>query len=193
MHEGTPATDGSTTRAAGHPQYGSHRATHEPPTISLVLLFAVSLGAGVLSGVVGTGSSIILLPILVWLYGPKAAVPAMAIASVLANLARVIAWWRSINWRAVLAYSIPGMPAAALGAHPGSVSLAEPFWAQKPQARSRCTSVRSRHSTRWGRSPLTSSSEDSQLERLSCWERSLANSLSYAYQPRGSTELSMPY
>jgi uncharacterized membrane protein YfcA len=63
--------------------------------ISLVLLFAVSLGAGVLSGVVGTGSSIILLPILVWLYGPKAAVPAMAIASVLANLARVIAWWRS--------------------------------------------------------------------------------------------------
>jgi uncharacterized membrane protein YfcA len=31
-------------------------------------------------------------------------------------LARVVAWWREVNWRAFAAYSLPGMPAAALGA-----------------------------------------------------------------------------
>jgi len=35
---------------------------------------------------------------------------------VMANLSRVLAWWRVVNWRAFLAYSIPGVPAAALGA-----------------------------------------------------------------------------
>ena len=76
----------------------------------------VGLAAGVLSGVVGTGSSIILLPILVFEYGPKQAVPIMAIAALMSNMARVAAWWREVNWRAFAAYSLPGMPAAALGA-----------------------------------------------------------------------------
>ena len=76
----------------------------------------VGLAAGVLSGVVGTGSSIMLLPILVFEYGPKQAVPIMAIAALMSNMARVAAWWREVNWRAFAAYSLPGMPAAALGA-----------------------------------------------------------------------------
>ena len=83
----------------------------------LLLLFAVALVAGVLSGLVGTGSSIILLPLLIALYGPRVSVPVMAIASVLGNLGRVLAWWREIQWRPVLAYSLPGIPAAVLGAH----------------------------------------------------------------------------
>jgi uncharacterized membrane protein YfcA len=65
----------------------------------LLLLFAVALVAGVLSGVVGTGSSIILLPLLIALYGPRVSVPVMAIASVMGNLGRVLAWWREIQWR----------------------------------------------------------------------------------------------
>lgn len=40
----------------------------------------------------------------------------MAIASVMANLAKALSWWREVNWRAFAAYSIPGVPAAALGA-----------------------------------------------------------------------------
>src|SRR6201987_1076900 len=49
-------------------------------------------------------------------YGPKQAVPIMAVAAVMANLARILAWWREVDWRACLAYSISGIPAAALGA-----------------------------------------------------------------------------
>jgi uncharacterized membrane protein YfcA len=72
--------------------------------------------AGGLSGVIGTGSSIMLLPVLVHTFGPKQAVPIMAIAAVLANLSRVLAWWREVDWKAVAAYAITGVPAAALGA-----------------------------------------------------------------------------
>lgn len=76
----------------------------------------VGLVAGTLSGIIGTGSSIMLLPVLVIQFGPKQAVPIMAIAALMANVAKMLAWWRDVNWRAFAAYSIPGVPAAALGA-----------------------------------------------------------------------------
>ena len=97
--------------------------------VAIILLFVLALAVGVLSGVVGTGSSIVLLPLLVLLYGPRVAVPVMAIAAVMGNVGRVIAWWRQIQWRPVLAYSLPGIPAAAFGARtllsipPGVVEL----------------------------------------------------------------------
>lgn len=82
----------------------------------VVALFLVAFGAGILGGLVGTGSSLILLPLLVAVYGPREAVPIMAIAAVCANVGRVAAWWREIDWAAVLAYAAPGVPAAVLGA-----------------------------------------------------------------------------
>jgi len=97
--------------------------------LAIIFLFVLALAVGVLSGVVGTGSSLVLLPLLVLLYGPRVAVPVMAIAAVMGNVGRVIAWWGQIQWRPVLAYSIPGIPAAAFGAHtllsipPGVVEL----------------------------------------------------------------------
>jgi uncharacterized membrane protein YfcA len=83
---------------------------------SYLFVLLAGLTAGVISGVIGTGSSIILLPILVYTFGPKQAVPVMAVAALMANLARVIAWWKLVDWRAFAAYSITGMPAAAIGA-----------------------------------------------------------------------------
>lgn len=69
-----------------------------------------------ISGIVGTGSSIILIPVLTYAFGPKEAVPIMAIAAIFANLSRIMAWWREVDWRACAAYSVTGIPAAALGA-----------------------------------------------------------------------------
>lgn len=80
------------------------------------LILLVGLVAGTLSGIVGFGSSLMLMPVLVLSFGPRAAVPVMAIASVMANLARVLAWWREIDWRACLAYAATAVPGAALGA-----------------------------------------------------------------------------
>ncbi|WP_118915146.1 sulfite exporter TauE/SafE family protein [Mycobacterium shigaense] len=85
--------------------------------LAVVVLFLVALAAGALSGLIGTGSSLILLPVLVIVYGPRVAVPVMAVAAVLAHIGRVAAWRNEIHWRAVLAYAMPGIPAAVLGAH----------------------------------------------------------------------------
>lgn len=84
--------------------------------MELLFVLGVGLAAGTLSGIVGFGSSIMLMPVLVIVFGPLHAVPIMAIAAILANLSRVLIWWREVDWRAVAAYSITGVPAAALGA-----------------------------------------------------------------------------
>ncbi len=84
--------------------------------MAYAFILIIGLAAGALSGIIGMGSSIVLLPVLVFQYGPKQAVPIMAIAALMANIAKVMAWWRHIDWRAFAAYSIPGVPAAALGA-----------------------------------------------------------------------------
>jgi uncharacterized protein len=84
---------------------------------AFVLVIVLALGAGALGGLIGTGSSLVLLPVLVALYGPRVAVPMMGIAAVMANIGRVAAWRREIRWRPVLVYATPGAPAAVLGAH----------------------------------------------------------------------------
>lgn len=84
--------------------------------IPLLLVLLLGLVAGTVGGIVGFGTSIMLMPALVLVFGPREAVPIMAIASILANASRVAAWWREVDWRATAAYSATGVPAAALGA-----------------------------------------------------------------------------
>jgi hypothetical protein len=84
--------------------------------MEFALVLLLGLVAGTIGGVVGFGTSIMLMPALVLVFGPREAVPIMAIASIMANASRVAAWWREVDWRAVGAYSITGIPAAALGA-----------------------------------------------------------------------------
>ncbi|MGA3247451.1 MAG: sulfite exporter TauE/SafE family protein [Paraburkholderia sp.] len=80
----------------------------------LLVLF-VGLLAGMLSGVIGTGSSMMLMPVLVMLFGPQQAVPIMAIAAIMGNLGKILAWWREVDWRACAAYCSTAVPGAALG------------------------------------------------------------------------------
>jgi uncharacterized membrane protein YfcA len=84
--------------------------------LDYLLILVVGLVAGTIGGIIGFGSSIMLMPVLVIAFGPREAVPVMAIAAVMANLSRVLAWWRSIDWRAVVAYASTAVPGAALGA-----------------------------------------------------------------------------
>lgn len=81
-----------------------------------LVVLTIGVGAGTLGGVVGFGSSVIMVPLLAFVFGPKAAIPIMAVASLMANLSRVAIWWRTIDWRAVAAYSVTAIPCAALGA-----------------------------------------------------------------------------
>jgi uncharacterized membrane protein YfcA len=84
--------------------------------LDVLFVLAVGLIAGTLSGIVGFGSSIMLMPVLVIVYGPLQSVPIMAVAAILANVSRIMVWWREVDWRACAAYSVTGIPSAALGA-----------------------------------------------------------------------------
>lgn len=81
-----------------------------------IIVVIAGLIAGAISGIIGTGASIMLLPIIVLQFGPQQAIPIMAVASVMGNIGKALAWWRDINWRAFWAYSIAGVPGAAIGA-----------------------------------------------------------------------------
>ena len=85
--------------------------------MGFLFVLIVGLLAGTISGIVGTGSSIMLMPVLVYQYGPKEAVPIMAVAAVMANLSRILAWWREVDWRACLAYSLGARTLLALPSH----------------------------------------------------------------------------
>src|SRR5215468_3180456 len=84
--------------------------------MSYALVLAVGFVAGTVSGIVGTGATVILLPVLVIVFGPREAVPIMAIVALMSNFAKITSWWREIDWRACGAYALGGVPAAALGA-----------------------------------------------------------------------------
>jgi uncharacterized membrane protein YfcA len=84
--------------------------------IAYALVLAVGTIAGLVSGIVGTGATIILLPVLTLAFGPKEAIPIMAIVALMSNFAKITSWWRDIDWRAAAAYAVGGLPGAALGA-----------------------------------------------------------------------------
>ena len=88
----------------------------EESLIAYALVLAVGLLAGLVSGIVGTGATIILLPVLVFAFGPQSAIPIMAIVALMSNFAKITSWWRDIDWRACGAYALGGIPGAALGA-----------------------------------------------------------------------------
>ena len=56
----------------------------------VLAVFGLSgIAAGFFAGLFGIGGGLIMVPVLVYAFGPKEAVPIMAIAAVLANLSRV--------------------------------------------------------------------------------------------------------
>ena len=81
-----------------------------------VILIVVGLAAGLLSGSVGFGWGMILLPVITYFYGVEVAVPVSTIAQMLSNLSRVVMGWKEINWRAVGMFLLLAVPFTALGA-----------------------------------------------------------------------------
>lgn len=81
-----------------------------------VIFIVVGLAAGLLSGSVGFGGGMILLPVITYFYGVEVAVPVSTIAQMLSNLSRVVMGWKEIDWRAVGMFLLLAVPFTALGA-----------------------------------------------------------------------------
>src|SRR5258705_4395094 len=108
----TPHPSRRAQERAPQDEDASHVVTERTP-LNFLFVLAVGLLAGTISGIVGTGSSIMLMPVLVYQYGPKQAVPIMAGAAVMANLSRILAPWRAVDWRARAAPFLTGISAPA--------------------------------------------------------------------------------
>src|SRR5437867_9361583 len=86
-----------------------------PSLAGLVLLLVAALPTAVVGGVVGFGTGLAMLPLVVWTVGMRASVPVLSIALLVGNLSR--AWFsrHELDWRVAGAYLAGGVPLAALG------------------------------------------------------------------------------
>src|SRR4051812_13989352 len=81
--------------------------------LGFFFVLIVGLLAGTISGIFGTGSSIMLMPVLIYQYGPKEAVPIMAGPAVVAQPSRNPGRGGGGGWGARPALFGPGISAAA--------------------------------------------------------------------------------
>ena len=81
------------------------------------LIYPTAIAAGLLCGVIGFGTSILLMPFLVQLYGPIKTIPIIALIAIVANSARVLLWWRLVDRRSVFYFSVSAVPSVVVGAN----------------------------------------------------------------------------
>ncbi len=79
------------------------------------LLLTCGWLAATVSGAAGFGGALLLLPVLAFTVGGKAAVPILTVAQLLGNLSRAGFGWRDIRWRPALLFSLGAVPASLLG------------------------------------------------------------------------------
>jgi len=83
----------------------------------LALACFMALAASTLGGLSGFGTGLILPVFLVPLVGIANVIPVMAVAMLLNNASRVVAFWRDVQWRHVRRMLALGLPACAAGAY----------------------------------------------------------------------------
>lgn len=87
-----------------------------PPDIfAIPAVVLAALVASTLAAVAGFGGAVVMLPVLVWAFGVRDAIPILTVAQLLGNLSRV--WFNrsELSWRVVGWFAIGAVPAAALG------------------------------------------------------------------------------
>jgi uncharacterized membrane protein YfcA len=86
-----------------------------PDPLGLAVLVATALVASVIAGVAGFGAGIILLPVIAWTVGVRAAAPVLTVTMLLGNLSRL--WWsrHELDGRAAGRYLLGAIPATLFG------------------------------------------------------------------------------
>ena len=82
----------------------------------VALIFVFGIAAFILSTISGGGGALVLVPVLNWLIGVGSTVPVLNLGSFLGRPARLVIFWKHIQWRVCLYYA----PAAIVGAVIGS-------------------------------------------------------------------------
>jgi uncharacterized protein len=88
-----------------------------PEILKWPVLFLVALIASTLAAVTGFGGAAVLLPVLVAVFGMRAAVPVLTVAQLIGNGSRVWFNRRELNLRVVAWFAVGGVPMALLGGY----------------------------------------------------------------------------
>ncbi len=80
-------------------------------------LTAAALLASTLAAVTGFGGAAVLLPVLIVVFGVRAAVPILTVAQLIGNGSRVWLNRRELDWRVVGWFALGGVPMALLGGY----------------------------------------------------------------------------
>jgi hypothetical protein len=86
-----------------------------PDPIGWVVLVVGALGGSLVGGVAGFGTGIIMLPLVAWVLGLRAAVPVLTVTMAIGNLARI--WWSrgEVDRAVVVRFALGAVPATVLG------------------------------------------------------------------------------
>lgn len=86
-----------------------------PDLVGLAVLMGTALVASLIAGVAGFGAGIILLPVLAWTVGVRAAAPVLTVTMLIGNLSRL--WWsrHELDGRAAGRYLLGAVPTTLLG------------------------------------------------------------------------------
>lgn len=87
-----------------------------PDATAWVVLLVTALAGSVIGGVAGFGAGVVLLPVVAWTVGLRAAIPIMTITMLVGNLSRL--WWSrgEIDRAVALRFLAGAVPATAIGA-----------------------------------------------------------------------------
>jgi uncharacterized membrane protein YfcA len=86
-----------------------------PEALRLLLLGAVAFIAALLAAVTGFGGAAVLLPMLVFVFGVREAIPILTVAQLIGNGSRVWFNRHELDWRVVAWFALGGVPMALLG------------------------------------------------------------------------------
>ncbi len=88
-----------------------------PEVLQWIALPLVALLASTLAAVTGFGGAAVLLPVLVAVFGIRAAIPILTVAQLIGNGSRVWFNCRELNWKVVGWFALGGVPMALLGGY----------------------------------------------------------------------------
>ena len=83
--------------------------------MEIIVVILAGLAASFVASVAGFGGSVIMLPVLVWVFGIQDAVPIMAVVSLIGNLSRVGLNRQEVDWPVVWRFAAGAVPAAVAG------------------------------------------------------------------------------
>ena len=84
-------------------------------TLQWALLAFAALFASTLAGVTGFGGAAVLLPVLILVFGVRAAIPILTVAQLIGNASRVWFNRHELRWNVVAWFALGGVPMALLG------------------------------------------------------------------------------